>query len=99
MEKIIVFNEVRLIVNGLFSLFTNSLVDLKEDLFRQFAVSFIFSLIFVVVHLIFGISFYNIILESSGVQFGLVSIIMIAIFIVLIYVVTYLGSKNIIKEK
>ena len=77
--------------------------DLKRALFRQIAVFFIFPLILAIIHSIFGISFCNTILKSAGVQFRLSSIIMTAIFIVLIYggyfIVTYLCSKNIIREK
>ena len=62
-----------------------------------------FPLILAIIHSIFGIIFCNVILETMGISFNLMSIIFTAILIVIIYggyfLVTYLCSKNIIKEK
>ena len=62
-----------------------------------------FPLLIAIIHSIFVINFRNYILKASGVSFDLNSIIMTAVFIVIIYggyfVVTYFSSKNIIREK
>ena len=77
--------------------------DLNKALFRQIGIFFMFSLLIAIIHSIFGIRFSNYILKASGVGFDLNSIIMTAVFIVIIYggyfVVTYFSSKNIIREK
>ena len=77
--------------------------DLNKALFRQIEIFFMFPLLIAIIHSIFGIKFSNYILKASGVSFDLNSIIMTAVFIVIIYggyfVVTYFSSKNIIKEK
>ena len=76
--------------------------DLNKALFRQIGVFFIFPLALAIIHSIFGLMFCNNIIKTAGVSFNLQSIIITAIFIVLIYggyfLVTYLCSKNIIKE-
>ncbi len=77
--------------------------DLNKVLFRQIGIFFMFPLLIAIIHSIFGIKFSNYILKASGVSFDLNSIIMTAVFIVIIYggyfVVTYFSSKNIIREK
>lgn len=77
--------------------------DLNKALFRQIGIFFMFPLLVAIIHSIFGIKFSNYILKASGVSFDLNSIIMTAVFIVIIYggyfVVTYFCSKNIIREK
>ena len=77
--------------------------DLNKALFRQIEIFFMFPLLIAIIHSIFGIKFSNYILKTSGVSFDLNSIIMTAVFIVIIYggyfVVTYFSSKNIIREK
>ena len=77
--------------------------DLNKALFRQIGIFFMFPLLIAIIHSIFGIKFSNYILKASGVSFDLNSIIMTAVFIVIIYggyfVVTYFSSKNIIREK
>ena len=77
--------------------------DLNKALFRQIEIFFMFPLLIAIIHSIFGIKFSNYILKASGVSFDLNSIIITAVFIVIIYggyfVVTYFSSKNIIREK
>lgn len=77
--------------------------DLNKALFRQIEIFFMFPLLIAIIHSIFGIKFSNYILKASGVSFDLNSIIMTAVFIVIIYggyfIVTYFSSKNIIREK
>lgn len=75
----------------------------RKALFRQIAYFFLFPLLIAIIHSIFGIMFCNYILETLGNEKLLESIIMTAIFLVLIYggyfLITYLCSKNMIKEK
>ena len=74
---------------------------IKRALFRQIAIFFLFPLVLAIIHSIFGIMFCNFILETFGNEQLLYSIIMTAIFIVVIYggyfLVTYFCSKNIIR--
>lgn len=76
--------------------------DLNKSLFRQIGIFFIFPLALAIIHSIFGLMFCNNVIKTAGVSFNLQSIIITAIFIVLIYggyfLVTYLCSKNIIRE-
>lgn len=76
---------------------------INRALFRQIAIFFMFPLFIAIIHSIFGIMFCNHILETLGNDKLFVSIITTAIFIVLIYggyfIITYLCSKNIIKDK
>ena len=76
---------------------------INQALFRQIAIFFMFPLILAIIHSVFGIMFCNYILETFGNEGLLPSIIMTAIFVIIIYggyfVITYLCSKNIIKEK
>lgn len=76
---------------------------INKALFRQIAIFFMFPLLLAIIHSIFGIKFCNYILETLGTEKLLASIIMTAIFIIIIYgsyfLITYFCSKNIIKEK
>ena len=76
---------------------------INKALFRQIAVFFMLPLILALIHSVFGIMFAMKILEVFGNGQLLPSIIMTAIFIVVIYggyfLITYYCSKNIIKER
>lgn len=76
---------------------------INRALFRQTAIFFMFPLLIAIVHSIFGIIFCNYILSTFGDEQLLPSIIMSSIFIIVIYggyfLITYLCSKNIIKER
>lgn len=76
---------------------------INKALFRQIAIFFALPLILAIIHSIFGIKFAIIFLEVFGNEELLPSIIMTSIFIVLIYggyfLITYICSKNIIKER
>ncbi len=76
---------------------------INKSLFRQIAIFFMFPLLIAIIHSIFGITFCSYIIETFGNEQLLPSIIMTAIFIVVFYggyfLITYLSSKNIIKEK
>lgn len=76
---------------------------INKALFRQIAIFFMFPLLIAIIHSIFGIQFCSFILSTLGNEKLLPSIIMTATFIVIIYggyfIITYLCSKNIIKEK
>ena len=75
---------------------------INKSLFRQIAIFFMFPLLIAIIHSIFGITFCSYIISTFGNEQLLPSIIMTAIFIVVIYggyfLITYLCSKNIIKE-
>ncbi|GAA0706293.1 ABC transporter permease [Paraclostridium ghonii] len=75
---------------------------INKSLFIQIAIFFGCPLLLGIIHSIFGIQVANIMLESFGRDGLMKSIIMTSIFIVAIYggyfIVTYLCSKNIIKE-
>lgn len=74
-----------------------------QALFRQIGIFFLFPLILAIIHSIFGIQFCTHILETFGNDQLLPSIVMTAIFIVIIYggyfLITYFCSMNIIKEE
>ncbi|KIR02459.1 hypothetical protein P261_01274 [Lachnospiraceae bacterium TWA4] len=76
---------------------------INKALFRQIGIFFGFPLILAIIHSIFGIRFSMTILETFGEKGFSLSIITTAIFIIVIYggyfLLTYLCSKNIIKEK
>ena len=76
---------------------------INKSLFRQIAIFFMFPLLVAIIHSIFGIKFCSYIISTFGNEQLLNSIIMTAVFIVVIYggyfLITYLSSKNIIKEK
>lgn len=75
---------------------------INKALFMQIGIFFVFPLIIAVIHSIFGIKFCNYILSTVGNTGLLAPIVTTAAFIVLIYggyfIVTYICSKNIIKE-
>ncbi len=76
---------------------------LNKALFRQIGIFFLFPLLLAIIHSIFGIKFCLYLLETFGKAELLKSIIMTAGIIVFIYggyfLITYLCSKNIIKER
>ena len=76
---------------------------INKALFRQIFIFFMFPLLLAIIHSVFGIMFCNYILSTLGTEEVLASIIMTAIFLVIIYggyfLITYLCSKNIIKER
>lgn len=76
---------------------------IRRTLLIQIAIFFLFPLVVAIIHSIFGIMFASTILETFGNEKLLSSIIMTAIFLVLIYggyfIVTYFCSKNMISEK
>lgn len=71
-------------------------------LFKQIGIFFAFPLILAIIHSIFGIKFIGIILDSLGMGSMLASVGMTFVFLLVIYggyfVVTYIYSRNIIKE-
>ncbi|WP_373599801.1 ABC transporter permease [Paraclostridium bifermentans] len=75
---------------------------INKSLFIQIGIFFGFPLLLAIIHSIFGIQVANMMLESFGRDGLMKSIIMTSIFVVVIYggyfIVTYLCSKNIIKE-
>lgn len=76
---------------------------LNKALFRQIAIFFMFPLIIAIIHSIFGIIFSVKVLEVFGNEQLLPSIVMTAVFLIIIYggyfIITYMCSKGIIKEK
>ncbi len=76
---------------------------LNKALFRQIAIFFMFPLVIAIIHSIFGIIFSVKVLEVFGNEQLLPSIVMTAIFLIIIYggyfLITYFCSKSIIKEK
>lgn len=76
---------------------------INKALFNQIAVFFLFPLLLAIIHSIFGIEFANNILKTMGTESLLSSIILTAVFLVVIYggyfLVTYYCSKTIIKER
>lgn len=76
---------------------------INRALFRQIGIFFMMPLLLAIIHSVFGIKFSTQILEIFGNEELLPSIIMSSVFIVIIYggyfMITYLCSKNIIKEK
>lgn len=76
---------------------------IHKALFRQIAIFFMFPLLLAALHSIFGIIFCTKILSNFGKDQLFGSISMTAIFLIVIYggyfVITYVSSKNIIKER
>lgn len=76
---------------------------IHQALFRQIGIFFLFPLLIAIIHSIFGILFCNRLLSVFGSDELLPSIIMTAIFMVIIYggyfLLTYFCSKNIIRER
>lgn len=85
----------------LFGSYINSKKDKIGDL--DIVIFFMFPLLVAIIHSIFGIKFCSYIIATFGNEQLLNSIIMTSVFIVVIYggyfLITYLCSKNIIKEK
>ncbi|SHH68694.1 putative ABC transport system permease protein [Clostridium collagenovorans DSM 3089] len=75
---------------------------INRSLFVQVAIFFAFPLILAIIHSIFGIQVSNMMLESFGRSGMLKTIVITSVFLVVIYggyfLITYLCSKNIIKE-
>lgn len=75
---------------------------INKSLFIQIGVFFAFPLLLAIIHSIFGIQVANMMLDTFGKAKILKSILMTAGFLIVIYggyfVITYLCSKNIIKE-
>lgn len=75
---------------------------IRHALLKQIGIFFAMPLLLAIIHSIFGIKVASMILSAFGKQDLVGSIIVTAIFVILIYggyfVATYLGSKNIIKE-
>ena len=75
---------------------------INKALFRQIFIFFMFPLVLAIIHSIFGIMFCDYILMSFGNEQLLPSIIMTAIFLIIIYggyfLITYFCSRNIIKD-
>ena len=76
---------------------------MNKSLFRQIAIFFLFPLVLALIHSIFGILFCNQILLAMGSEQMLNSVTLTVIFLVIIYggyfIITYVSSKNIIKER
>lgn len=76
---------------------------INRALFRQIAIFFLLPLVLALIHSVFGIMFAMNILEIFGNEQLLPSVIMTAVFIVLIYggyfLITYYCSKSIIKKR
>ncbi len=76
---------------------------INKALFSQIGIFFMFPLIIAVIHSVFGIKFCSYILSSFGRANQMASVVWVALFIVAIYggyfLVTYICSKNIIKER
>lgn len=77
--------------------------DINRALFKQTLIFFMMPLALAIVHTIFGLKFCVIILSSLGISSILDGYIMTFIFLIMIYgiyfMITYLCSKNIIKER
>ena len=77
--------------------------DINKALFKQTLIFFITPLSLAIIHTIFGLKFCTYILSSLGIKSILDGSIITFIFLIIIYsiyfIVTYLCSKNIIKEK
>lgn len=76
---------------------------LDQALFTQIGIFFLFPLLLAMIHAVFGIKFCTMILETFGNSELALSIVVTAIIIVLIYggyfVITYVCSKNIIRDR
>lgn len=75
----------------------------NRALFRQVGIFFMFPLLIAIVHSVVGLKFCAYILETFGRDGLIPSIIMTAVFLVVIYggyfMITYFCSRNIIREK
>ncbi len=76
---------------------------INKALFRQIGIFFMFPLILAIIHSIFGIRFSILILETFGKEKLLSSVLTTMLFLIFIYggyfILTYLSSKAIIKER
>ncbi|MGN1312525.1 MAG: FtsX-like permease family protein [Bacilli bacterium] len=77
--------------------------DINKALFIQTLIQFFMPLSLAIIHTIFGLKFCTFILSSMGIDGILDGSIMTFIFLIIIYgiyfIITYLYSKNIIKER
>lgn len=77
--------------------------EINKALFKQTLIFFIMPLLLAIFHTIFGLKFCTIILSTLGVSSVLDGSIMTFIFLIVIYgiyfIITFLCSKNIIKER
>ena len=75
---------------------------INKALFRQIGIFFLFPLALAVIHSFFGMKFSSVIMQTFGADSNFISLLITAGFLVLIYggyfVVTYLCSKNMIRE-
>ena len=75
---------------------------INKALLKQIGIFFILPLLVAIIHSIFGLKVTSIILAVFGKQDIFLSVVLTAIFFVIIYgsyfIATYYGSKNIIKE-
>lgn len=76
---------------------------INRSLFKQIGIFFLAPLLLAIIHSIFGIKCANLMLSAFGKSGMLTSIIMTAILIIIIYggyfLLTYLSSKEVIKER
>ena len=76
--------------------------EINKALFKQIGIFFMFPLVIAIIHSIFGIKFCSFILSAFGGETLLSSVSSVAIFIIIIYggyfLMTYICSKNIIKD-
>lgn len=76
--------------------------EINKVLFKQIGIFFMFPLLIAIIHSIFGIKFCSFILSAFGGGTLLSSVTGVAIFIIIIYggyfLMTYICSKNIIKD-
>ena len=75
---------------------------INKALLKQIGIFFILPLLVAIIHSIFGLKVTSIILAVFGKQDIFLSVVLTAIFFVIIYgsyfIATYYGSKNIVKE-
>ncbi len=76
---------------------------LNQALFRQIGIFFLFPLLLAIIHSIFGMKFISTLLSVLGLNLVNKSTIVTYLFLIIIYglyfIITYLCSKNIIKER
>lgn len=78
-------------------------VDINKSLFKQMLIFFVMPLSLAIVHTIFGLRFCTYVLGSLGIDNILKGSVTTFIFLIIIYsiyfIITYICSKNIIKER
>ena len=78
-------------------------VDINKSLFKQMLIFFVMPLSLAIVHTIFGLRFCTYVLGSLGIDSILKGSVTTFIFLIIIYsiyfIITYICSKNIIKER